>query len=67
MWFVIAIILAVLGLIVWATTRKSRLGHWARVTVMCVSGGFIFPHAMAEEDEYTAKHYSQKGTKIKTG
>ena len=29
---------------------KSRLGHWARVAVMCLSGGFIFPHAMTEND-----------------
>jgi hypothetical protein len=60
MWFGLAIILAVLGLIVWATTRKSRLGHWARVAVMFLSGGFIFPHAMTE-DEDIAKYDADKG------
>ena len=29
--------------------RKSRLGHWVRVAVMILSGGFIFPHAMTED------------------
>jgi hypothetical protein len=27
----------------------SRLGHWMRVAVMILSGGFIFPHAMTED------------------
>jgi hypothetical protein len=31
--------------------RKSSIGHWARVAVMCLSGGFIFPHAMTENDD----------------
>ena len=31
--------------------RKSRLGHWLRVAVMFLSGGFIFPHALTEDDE----------------
>jgi hypothetical protein len=26
--------------------------HWLRVLVMFCSGGFIFPHAMTENDEY---------------
>lgn len=51
MWLGIAIILAVLGLIVWATTRKSRFGHWARVAVSFLSGGFVFPHALTEDDD----------------
>jgi len=64
MWFIIAIILVVLGLIVWATTRKSRLGHWARVAVMFMSGGFVFAHAMAEDDDI-AKSDAEKGAKVK--
>jgi len=63
MWFGIAIILVVLGLIVWATTRKSRLGHWARVAVTLLSGGFIFPHAFTEDDDI-AKHDADKGIKM---
>ncbi|MEI9476586.1 MAG: hypothetical protein WCO26_08430 [Deltaproteobacteria bacterium] len=64
MWLGIAIMLVVLGLIVWATTRKSRLGHWARVAVMFMSGGFVFPHAMNEDDDI-AKNDADKGAKIK--
>jgi hypothetical protein len=63
MWLGIAITLAVLGLIVWATTRKSRLGHWARVAVMVLSGGFIFAHAMTEDDD--AKRDANKNAKVK--
>jgi hypothetical protein len=29
---------------------KSRLGHLMRVVVMFLSFGFIFPHAMTEDD-----------------
>jgi hypothetical protein len=29
----------------------SRIGHWVRVVVMCLSFGFIFPHAMTEDDD----------------
>jgi len=64
MWFGIAIILVVLGFIVWATTRKSRLGHWARVAVSLLSGGFIFPHAFTEDDDID-KRDADKGAKIK--
>jgi hypothetical protein len=64
MWLGIAIMLAMLGLTVWATTRKIRLGHWARVAVMFLSGGFIFPHAMTE-DEDIAKYDADKGAKVK--
>ena len=31
--------------------RKIRIGHWMRVAVMFLSGGFIFPHAMEEDEE----------------
>jgi hypothetical protein len=27
------------------------LGHWMRVAVMFLSGGFIFPHAMEEGED----------------
>ena len=64
MWFGIAIIVPVLGFIVWASTRKSRLGHWVRVAVMFLSGGFIFPHAMTEDDEI-AKYDADKNAKVK--
>jgi hypothetical protein len=63
MWFVIAIILVVLGLIVWATTRKSRFGHWARNVATILSGGFIFPHSFTEGDD--AKRDADKGAEVK--
>ena len=52
-----------------ATThsKRKKLGHWIRITVSVLSGGFVFPHAFTEDDEDTTKHYSDKGTKIKTG
>lgn len=28
---------------------KSRLGHWMRVAVMILSGGFIYPNAMSDD------------------
>jgi hypothetical protein len=31
-------------------TRKSSIGHWVRVAVMLLSGGFIYPHVMTEND-----------------
>lgn len=33
------------------STLKSRIGHWGRVAVMCLSGGFIFPNVMTENDD----------------
>ncbi len=51
MMTVIVIILMALGIIVWGATRKSRIGHWMRVVVMFMSGGFIFPHALTEEED----------------
>ena len=44
--------------------RKSRLGHWVRVAVMFLSGGFIFPHAMTEDMD-TANHGIDKDSKAK--
>jgi hypothetical protein len=44
--------------------RKSRIGHWVRVAVMFLSGGFIFPHAMTE-DEDIAKYDADKDAKVK--
>jgi hypothetical protein len=41
-----------------ADSTGKGFGHWVRVAVMCVSGGFIFPHAMTECDD--------KDTKVKT-
>ena len=54
---VIAIVItgAVLVFIVWGSTRKSRLGHWVRGTVMFLSGGFIFPHALTEDEDIANK------------
>ena len=63
MWFVIAIILIVLGVTVWATTRKNRFGYLARVGIMFTSGGFAFPHALTEGDD--VKHDADKGAKVK--
>jgi hypothetical protein len=42
----------------------SRLGHWVRVAVMFLSGGFIFPHAMTEDMD-VAKHDADKDAKVK--
>jgi len=64
MWFGIAIIVPVLGFIVWASTRKSRLGHWVRVAVMFLSGGFIFPHALIEDEDF-ANNNAEKDAKDK--
>ena len=46
------------------STRKSRLGHWVRVALMFLSGGFIFPHAMTEDDDI-AKYDAHKDAKAK--
>lgn len=46
------------------STRKSRLGHWVRVAVMFLSGGFIFPNVMTE-DEDIAKYDADKDAKVK--
>ena len=34
-------------------TRSTgkKIGHWTRVAVMFMSGGFVFPHAMTEDDD----------------
>ncbi len=63
MWLGLGIASALVGLIVWATTRKSKLGHWARIAVMTLSGGFIFPNVMTE-DTNIAKE-SAKSAKVK--
>ena len=42
----------------------SRIGHWVRVTVMFLSGGFIFPHAMTEGEDI-AKNDTDKDAKVK--
>ena len=51
MWTAIAIAVAVLGIIVWGVTRKSKFGHWSRITVSILTGCFVFPHAFTENDE----------------
>jgi hypothetical protein len=45
-------------------SRLGRLGHWLRVAVMFLSGGFIFPHAMTE-DQDIAKYDTNKDAKVK--
>ncbi len=42
----------------------SRVGHWVRVLLMFLSFGFIFPHAMTE-DEDVAKYAADKDAKVK--
>ncbi len=32
-------------------STANRIGHWVRVIVMFLSFGFIFPHAMTEDDK----------------
>ncbi len=40
---------------------QKRVGHWLRVVVMFLSGGFIFPHALTEDDEpETAESQTKK-------
>jgi len=34
-----------------SSKRKVRIGHWVRVVVMFLSGGFIFPHALTEDED----------------
>jgi hypothetical protein len=43
---------------------KNRFLHWVRVVVMFLSLGFIFPHAMTE-DEDIVKYDADKGAKVK--
>jgi len=47
------------------STGKSRFWHWVRVAIMSLSFGFIFPHAMTEEED-TAKYDADKDIKVKT-
>jgi hypothetical protein len=42
----------------------SRVGHWVRVSLMFLSFGFVFPHAMTE-DEDSAKYDADKDAKVK--
>jgi hypothetical protein len=44
--------------------KKSRLGHWMRIVVMFLSGGFIFPHAMTE-DQDIAEYDTNKDARVK--
>jgi len=44
--------------------RKSRIGHWVRVAVMFLSGGFIFPHALTEDDDIS-KYDADKDPEVK--
>jgi hypothetical protein len=32
-------------------SERSSFGHWMRVAVMFMTGGFAFPHAMTENDD----------------
>lgn len=64
MWLAIAIAVVALGLIIWATTRKTRLGHWARLVVFFLSAGFVFANIMTE-DEDLAKSVASQGAKVK--
>jgi hypothetical protein len=32
-------------------THGERIGHWGRIAVMCLSGGFILPNAITEYDD----------------
>ena len=46
------------------STPKSMIGHWVRVALMFLSFGFIFPHAMTEEDDI-AKDHADKEARAK--
>ena len=45
--------------------RKSSIGHWGRVAVMILSGGFIYPHAMTENDEIVIRPDIGNAVKVK--
>ena len=45
--------------------RKSSIGHWGRVAVMFLSGGFIYPHAMTEHDGIVIKPDIGDAVKVK--
>jgi hypothetical protein len=46
--------------------NRNRFGHWLRVGVMFISGGFVFPHALSEDSEETTKNYPDKSGTGKT-
>ncbi len=64
MWIGIAIIAVVLGLFICGVTHKGKFGHWARITLGILSGGFIFPHAFTENDE-VAEQGADKNAKVR--
>ncbi len=64
MWFIFAIIVVALGLVIWATTRKGKSGHWARLVVFFLSGGFVFANVMTE-DEDNARLAAKQGARAK--
>lgn len=45
--------------------RKSSIGHWGRVAVMLLSGGFIYPNVMTEYDDIVIKPDIGKAATIK--
>ena len=40
------------------STLINRIGHWVRIAVMFLSGGFIFPHELENDD--IVKHDADK-------
>ncbi|MCX5841972.1 MAG: hypothetical protein NTY16_11105 [Deltaproteobacteria bacterium] len=44
------------------STRMNRIGHWGRIVVMILSGGFIFPHAMTEDDDIVKQDADKEAT-----
>ena len=44
------------------STLKNRIGNWGRVAVMFLSGGFIFPHAMTEDDDIVKQDADKEAT-----
>lgn len=51
------------------TTRSKgqKIGHWVRIAVCLLSGGFIFPHAFTEYDEDARKDSAEKTTRVRAG
>jgi hypothetical protein len=43
-------------------TLMNRIGHWGRVVVMFLSSGFIFPHAMTEDDDIVKQDADKEAT-----
>jgi hypothetical protein len=44
------------------STLMTRIGHWGRVVVMCLSFGFIFPNVLMEDDDIAKNDADKEAT-----